>query len=367
MTAALPDRRSKPLGLRHDEVIGLGLPGCPDDFLLSRTLAAVGNVFPDARGEEDRVLENHAYLGAERGLGQFFQIMTIKPHDTRCGIVEPGHQTQQGALAGARSAHESDRLTRSDGKVDSGQHGSLRIVGKGDAGKSDLALGGGDRHRVRCVLGLLRPVKNLKTALRPRCRTLESPGRVGKLLDGLVEGRQVSDKDEQITQTEMAVKHLQGSCPVQDSGTEHHEGAHDERTPHGGKVEPEVRLQALRGEADKLIHLERLTSESLHHTDRAKSLLRRGKQVALPFLDCCRFAPDPVPVMADRPDDGREDSHRHQRQLPVHPQHDHKGTDQRDHGAENGCKTLVVDRLDRLRIVGHAEGGVAAAACVVKT
>ena len=47
------------------------------------------------------------------------------------------------------------------------------------------------------------------------------------------------------------------------------------------------------------------------------------------------------------------------------PQHDEKNADERDDRAENISEAFVVDRLDRLRIVGDTEAGIARAPGIV--
>src|SRR6266446_10986880 len=56
---------------------------------------------------------------------------------------------------------------------------------------------------------------------------------------------------------------------------------------------------------------------------------------------------------------------RDQRKLPVQSQHDHESSDQRDDGPKDVGESLVVDCLNRLRVVCHAETGITRAPRVV--
>ncbi len=144
-----------------------------------------------------------------------------------------------------------------------------------------------------------------------------------------------------------------------------HERADDERAVHVRKGEPQIRLQALLRLQMKLPHLPFLPAERVDHPDRAQPFLRLREEGAFLFLDRGRFAPDSLGEKINRADDRRHDREGKQRQLPVDPDHHDEGADQRDDGAENVRETLVVNRLDRLRIVGDAKAGIARAARVV--
>src|SRR5205823_3959760 len=56
------------------------------------------------------------------------------------------------------------------------------------------------------------------------------------------------------------------------------------------------------------------------------------------------------------------DRERKQGELPIHSHHDYERPDKRDDRCENVGEALIVDGLNRLRIVGDAEAGVAGTA-----
>ena len=65
----LADKGLVALGQMSDELVGMGRPGCRDDLLVAGPRPGVSDVFRNAGGEEDCILENHGELAAE--VGQF--------------------------------------------------------------------------------------------------------------------------------------------------------------------------------------------------------------------------------------------------------------------------------------------------------
>ncbi len=109
-----------------------------------------------------------------------------------------------------------------------------------------------------------------------------------------------------------------------------------------------------------------LAAEGLDHADLAEAFLGDGEEVALAFLDGGGLAADAVGVEADGDDDEGEDRERAEGELPVHLEHDDERGDQHDDRGEDGDEAAVVERLHALRVVGHAEARVRAAAGVME-
>src|SRR6476660_6198614 len=108
----------------------------------------------------------------------------------------------------------------------------------------------------------------------------------------------------------------------------------------------------------KLHNLEVFAPESVHHPNRAQSLLRLRKNGAFVFLNRGRFTTNSAREKINRANDQRHNRQRKQRQYPVEPQHYDEGADQRDYRSKDVGETFVVDRLDRLRIVRDAKTGI---------
>ncbi len=97
----------------------------------------------------------------------------------------------------------------------------------------------------------------------------------------------------------------------------------------------------------------------------AQSFLRLREQGAILFLNRSRVPANAIGEKVNRGHDRRHDGQGKQRQLPVDPNHDEECSDERDDGTENIREALVVDGLDRLRIVGDAKARIARAARVM--
>ena len=108
----------------------------------------------------------------------------------------------------------------------------------------------------------------------------------------------------------------------------------------------------------KLPDLEIFAPEGVHHADRAQSLLRLREHGAFLFLNRGRFTTNPAREEINRGDDQRHNRQRKQRQYPVEPYHDDERAEQRDYRREDVGESLVVDRLDRLRVVRDAKTGI---------
>ena len=138
-----------------------------------------------------------------------------------------------------------------------------------------------------------------------------------------------------------------------------------QRALHRGGVQLEIGLEALAGAGLKLLHLIRLASEGLHHLDRAQPFLRHGQHGAFLFGEGRRLVADALRVEVDDQHHERHDEQREQGDGPVEIPHRGESGDERD-GALEDEEALAVKRLDALRIVGHAEAAVGAAALVVE-
>src|SRR4029077_2310934 len=115
----------------------------------------------------------------------------------------------------------------------------------------------------------------------------------------------------------------------------------------------------------KLPHFKVLASERVHHPDRAQAFLRLRENGALQFLNGCRFAANPMRKEINGANNQWNNPKRDQCKLPVQSQHDDESSDQGDDRAEDVGESLVIDSLNRLRVVRHAETGITRAPRVV--
>ena len=145
-----------------------------------------------------------------------------------------------------------------------------------------------------------------------------------------------------------------------------HEGPNHKRTGNGCHVELHVGLKTLRRPTTKLVDLKSLTPEGMDHTNLAQPLLGDREKVAFAFVNACGLLANTLRVIPDRPHDGWQDDKRGQRERQVHLYHHHKCGEQHHHRGEHGREPFIVDRLDALRVVGHAEAGIGTAPSVVE-
>ena len=103
------------------------------DQLCFRDGSPQGDVFPHAGSKEKRLLGHVGHQRAQRTKVNRAQVVSVDADGAAHRIVEPGNQLQQGGLAAAGRAGQSDALPRCGPKGDSVQ-GRGRIVGLGPAG-----------------------------------------------------------------------------------------------------------------------------------------------------------------------------------------------------------------------------------------
>ena len=120
------------------------------------------------------------------------------------------------------------------------------------------------------------------------------------------------------------------------------------------------------GSHPKLMDLPFFATESVHHANRTQSLLDLHQHRTFLLLNKGRLPPDAICEKINRADEQGNNGNGKESQLPVEPPHDHESADQRDDRAEDVGESLVINRLDRLRVVGHAKTGIGRTPRVVK-
>ena len=162
------------------------------------------------------------------------------------------------------------------------------------------------------------------------------------------------------------LEHMQRADVIHGGGPDDHQRADDERAVHVRQGEPQIRVQALLRLQMKLTDLPFFAAEGVDHADRAQSFLRLGEERALLFLDRGRFAPNAVARRnKSRPRSAGTTASESSVSCQSIPTMTTKVPISVRTGAENVREALVVDRLDRLRIVGDPKARIARAARVV--
>ena len=97
-------------------------------------------------GEQERILQHHGDIRAERLLGEIAGVAAIDQDAAGIGIVEARHQREQCGLACARATDQRDRLTRFYLETNASEDGMIRIVSEADVIEGDFSPSA--RHRL---------------------------------------------------------------------------------------------------------------------------------------------------------------------------------------------------------------------------
>ena len=136
---------------RLDEVVRLGELGRGDDLLVGRIGPAIGDVLLDRAMQQRRVLRHDADIGAQRVLRDVGDVGAVDRDDAALAVVEAQQQVDDGRLAGARAADETDLLARTDVQVELVDDAAVLAVVERDIVEADVAI---DRAESALASGL---------------------------------------------------------------------------------------------------------------------------------------------------------------------------------------------------------------------
>ena len=98
------------------------------DLRLPGAGAAVGDVRPDGVVEQHGVLRHQTDRGAQGLLSDVAQILAVDQDRALVDVVEAEQQAHDRGLAGARPAHQRERVAGGDGEVELAQHRPPGII-----------------------------------------------------------------------------------------------------------------------------------------------------------------------------------------------------------------------------------------------
>jgi hypothetical protein len=101
--------RVVPLRELEDEVVRLGGSGCGLDRVVRRVGHSEGDVVPDRRGEEERVLRDHPDLAPKRSPLEVADVDAVDEHPPGGRLVEAGDERGERGLSRSGAADERDR------------------------------------------------------------------------------------------------------------------------------------------------------------------------------------------------------------------------------------------------------------------
>ncbi len=188
------------------------------------------------------------------------------------------------------------------------QHLSILRVAEGHVLKSYRTFGGFDLDRVRRIDDVVFAIQHFEAAFRSRGCAFHCPRRVGDRFKRLIKHQEVGAENQQRSKCERAGKNVQRSDVIHRGRSKNHQRADHKRAIHVRQRQTEVCLQTLLGLLMKLHDFELLTTERVHHSNRAQAFLRLGEDGAFLFLNECRLTADAVREEINRRDDERDDS-----------------------------------------------------------
>ena len=153
---------------RHDLVVNRSRLGRLDHLVHRDALApapvqvepvdaAIRNVHPRGRVEQDRLLRHEADTRAERPLGQVADVVAVDADRAARDVVEAVDELGDGALAAATRSDQGDTLASADLERDTLEDGDLLVGREGDIFELDLGAFGG----INLELDGVRSVRDL--------------------------------------------------------------------------------------------------------------------------------------------------------------------------------------------------------------
>jgi hypothetical protein len=349
------------LGQPRDEVVRVGGLRRRDDLVHRRVELAVANVVGDRAREQQRLLEDHADLVAQRLELEVADVVPVDRDPAALGVVEADEHADEGRLAGARRADDRHALAGPDGERDVVQRVVAALVGEVHVLERDGAARAPDRHGVRGLLDLLLRVEQVQRRVELHELVVELADRRADLLERLVDGGDVGDQHEQLADGDVAPDHLVGAEAQDETSADRGRAGdreREQRLAHGQLDALLDRLLALLAEPPVLVALASERDDDPQHRHR---LVDDRQRLPLLRLDELQAGHDARAVEPERVPDERHGDERDDRDLPRDQRHDDEHADQRQErlgdrrrGEEDhpDRRSLHVDLLHQL--AGHA-------------
>ena len=242
VAAILLQEEVQPAGLALHHLLRLGQGQGPPEPLVRGVLTAPEEVFPDAALEELGALGHHAHLLPEGILGEGADILAVQQDGAGSGVVKPGDEVHESALAAAGAADDADGvpwLRREGDAAEAG--GASPLIGEAHIPElhGGSALGGGLRLGGIGHAGLHRQDgAGPLGAGQGFIQGDDEGGQLDELHDDL---EHVVIEGNYLTLLENAKVHLAGGYPDQRHGAQVDEdvgeGVHESRDPAHKEVE----------------------------------------------------------------------------------------------------------------------------------
>ncbi len=300
----------------------------------------VADVLEDGAGEQERLLQDHGDVPAERGLGEIAHILAADQDLAAPDVVEAVQQRHRAGLAGAGRADQRHRLARLDPKADVAQHRDAVDVAEGDVLELDRAVDALGIERARPVTDVDRHVQDLEDPLPRRHGPLHDAVLHGERPDRVEEALDVEQEGDHHAEVELAAQHRDAADHDHDAHGGAGQRVDDRDHDLGEPGAAQLGIQIVRDLLLEQLEVDRLAPHALHGADAMDAFRQRAVQGRAGDPRAQKGAP-----RARQPDDAHADQDRHDREgeepeAPVEDQEHDRDAEQQDEVAEREHRGL---------------------------
>ncbi len=349
---ALADDRVVPLGQGLDERVGVRLRRGGDDVVAGRLRAAVGDVLPDGRMEQLRLLQHEGDVLAEGAGRHLADVDAVDEHLAAGGVVEPGNQARQRALAAAAAADQADHLPWRGRERDVVEHGSSWHVGERHVTELHAPLDPRQHARVGGALEPLVRGEHLAHALEAdrRLRHLRARARQG--LNGREEPREIREEHDEGASGHLASKDEPGAEPEHGGRARGHQHGDHRRQQRPDPSCAQPRLDALEALGIEALTFEGALREDLDHANGRQALLDDRHDLALTPAHVVGRGAHEMAQPVDEQREQRGHRQRDQREVPVQREHHDEHADDGQHVNHHRHQGLRGEVLHGAHVIG---------------
>ncbi len=307
----------------QDEFMGVGSAGRRHDFLARGIGLAVGDVLGNGAEEQEGLLQHQADVAAEVRHLEPADVHAVELDGALAHVIETADQVDQGALARAAVADQTDHFTRTNLQIQVLDHGAAAVA-EGQVVQRDGALHARQLDRVDRVRHVAHVVEDVEDAFGAGRRLLRDRDDAAHRVQAAVEAADVGDEGRQDTDRDLAASHQpDAEAPDHeqaDLGQQRHRG----REQRPGLVDLVVGLQVDQVGLGEAVGLALFLGEGLDHADAGDGV---GQHIG-------HFGPDAVDLLEARA------------QAVAH-QMDHPGDEGQRHQGDQGQPRIDGEQDDR--------------------
>ena len=234
------------------------------DLLARRVGPAEADVGGDRVGEEERVLEHHADVVAQRVEVDVANVDAVDRDAPGVHVVEAREHERDRRLARARAADERDRLARRDREIEVAQHRIGRRVAERHVLEAHLRRGISRSERIGRVLHDRRRVEQVVDALGAGAGELADGEDRGELADRRRDEEHVGGEREERAQRDATVEREPPAEREHRDLSEGRDGLHRGLEPGLDVHQADARGEHLARTAGQALELTLLLPEALH-------------------------------------------------------------------------------------------------------